>query len=48
MTAGKQESETMIHGCDEKMVRGNAMGVMRIAVRGEDWRNGYGKEKKKR
>lgn len=23
------------------------MGVMRIAVRGEDWRNGYGKEKKK-
>jgi hypothetical protein len=21
--------------------------VMRIAVRGEDWRNGYGKEKKK-
>ena len=23
------------------------MGVMKIAVRGEDWRNGYGKEKKK-
>ena len=24
------------------------MGVMKIAVRGEDWRNGYGKEKKKK
>ena len=23
------------------------MGVMKIAVRGEDWRNGYGKEKNK-
>lgn len=23
------------------------MGVMKIAVRGEGWRNGYGKEKKK-
>lgn len=38
----------MIHGCDEKDGQRKCPWVlMKIAVRGEDWRNGYGKEKKK-